>query len=82
MSGEELFGIRHWALWYPSGRVPRFEVFFYVGQDTTTGLYLFRSLKRGDLYRRNYYQLLYGSFRPFCFDHAGIIIFLELTKEK
>jgi hypothetical protein len=69
-------GIRYWRQDY-AHRVPRFEVFVYLGLDAATGVHWFRSRKERTLIGRTHYQLNTNGFHPFMLDWKRINTFVE-----
>jgi hypothetical protein len=74
-----LFGIRHWVQFY-AHRVPRMEVFRYVGVDKNLGIYYFQSVTHKTIIGRNFYQLNMNGFRPFLLDIKRIQEEMNKTK--
>lgn len=65
-----LWGIRWWALWYPTGMfVPKFDVCSYEGYDPDSGLYYFCVHKKKGIIVKSLSQIEVGiftnSFKPF-----------------
>lgn len=70
--GNELFGVTHWAQWFPLPRTPKYEVFKYFGHSVDTGLYYFQHRKHRSMWiMRSFHQMTTDpTFRPFLFDTA------------
>jgi hypothetical protein len=66
-----LYGVRIWAQWYFS-RVPRFELFYYLGKDVEKDLYFFKSRTEKTQIMKTLDQIGNGGFRPFLLDTKRI----------
>lgn len=62
-----LLGIRYWVQWYIK-RIPKFEVFEYIGKDPDRGMYFFKSRSEGTIVGRQFSELNRFGFRPFLLD--------------
>jgi hypothetical protein len=72
-----LYGVKVWAQWY-TRRVPKFDVFIYVGYQAGSGLYFFQSHKNpAVMISRNVYQLMTGGFSPFVLDMKAIDLYAK-----
>ena len=77
---EGFAGVKYWAAHYQRV-VPRFEVFVYVGQDRTKGVYFFKSRKGDNIL----YKSLVGleasvkdkSFAPFMLETKGLLTLFD-----
>ena len=66
-----LLGIRYWVQWYIK-RVPKFEIFEYIGKDQDKELYFFKSRSEGTVLGRRFSELNKFGFRPFLLDISKI----------
>lgn len=64
-SESHLFGVRYWAQWYLPPFVPRYDVYEYVGQQPTLGLFWFRARRHKNMIARRFPDLNTKGFRPF-----------------
>lgn len=55
---ESLFGISYWAQHYVT--IPRFEVFYYLGEEKGTGLHFFQSKSEGTIISKTIDELYRG----------------------
>lgn len=62
---SHLFGIRFWAQWYQAPLVPRYDVYEYVGQQPTIGMFWFQSRRHKHMMARRFVDLNRDGFRPF-----------------
>jgi len=60
----ELLGIRYWVQCYLK-RIPRFEVFEYIGRDKEYEMYFFKSKSEGSIMGRHFRDLNKFGFKPF-----------------
>jgi hypothetical protein len=68
--GQSLNGVRFWRQDMPHC-TPRFEVFAYVGYDTSKGLHLFTSVRNKCLITKGNNQLDVNGFHPFLLPGGG-----------
>lgn len=67
-----LYGVKYWAQWYHN-RVPKYDLFVYIGYQAGSGLYFFQSHKNpGVMISRNIYQIMTNQFTPFVLDMKAI----------
>ncbi len=65
--GDSLLGIRYWVQCYMK-RIPRFEVFEYIGCDKEQKMYFFKSKSEGSIIGRHFSDLNRFGFKPFLID--------------
>ena len=61
---DDICGIRYWMQVYTK-RIPKFEVFEYIGYEKESGLYYFKSKAEETVISRTFKALNMNGFRPF-----------------
>jgi hypothetical protein len=69
-------GVTFWAQVYQN-RIPRYEVFKFIGRQRSTGVYYFQSVREKTIIGKSFYQLNQHGFIPFCIDFEKMLDSLE-----
>ena len=67
---DTLYGVKYWAQWMAEPKIPKFELFQYVGYAPVSGMYYFQHRKIKTLFiSKSLYQLRSDvTFKPFMYD--------------